>query len=73
MRATIIADASAPEQVAAAEAWLARWREALASCSEDLGCGCCVHIWDVDAPEAAVAEIPAELRAESEWSRAGAT
>ena len=73
MRATIIADVSAPAEVAAAEQWLARWREALASCPEDLGCGCCVHIWDVDAPEAALAELPAALRAESDWSRAGAT
>ena len=55
--------------MAAAEAWFARWRPRLAYCSENQGCGCCVDIWDVEAPAEAVAELPEELSAMSEWSR----
>ena len=58
MQATIIVDVSAANESAAVEAWFGRWRGALSSVSDDLGCGCCVHIWDVDAPDAALAELP---------------
>ncbi len=68
MRATIIVTVDEPESVAAGKAWFARWRPHLAYCSGNTGCGCCVDIWDVDAPEEAVAELPWELRAMSEWT-----
>jgi hypothetical protein len=68
MRATIIVTVDEPDSVGAGEAWFARWRPHLAYCSENTGCGCCVDIWDVDAPEEAVEELPWELRAMSEWT-----
>lgn len=68
VRATIIVAVDYPDEVAAAEAWFARWRPRLFYCSENTGCGCCVDIWDVDAPEEAVAELPDEISAESEWT-----
>lgn len=69
MRATILVEADDAGRVAAAEAWFARWRPRLAYCSDNRGCGCCVDIWNVDALADAVAELPEELRATSEWTR----
>jgi hypothetical protein len=68
MRATIITSADTPEEGAAAAAWFARWRAHLAYCSENTGCGCCVDIWDVDGPAEAIADLPEEIRAMSDWT-----
>ena len=66
-RATICVDAGAPEQ-AAVEAWLTRWRSRLPFVSDNEGCGCCVDIYRVEAPPAALAELPPAVFASSEWS-----
>jgi hypothetical protein len=68
MRATIVVSVEAPEEVAAADAWFARWRAQLTYLSENTGCGCCVDIWDVDAPDEAVEELPYALNAMSSWT-----
>ena len=67
MRATICVAVDQPGEVAAAEAWLERWRGRLAHLSEDYGCGCCVRLYDVDGPPEAIAALPASIRAESDW------
>lgn len=69
MRATILADADKAGEVELLSAWLAKWQQTLSICSEELGCGCCVFIRDVDAPAHALAEIPAEMLADSAWAR----
>ena len=61
IRLTILVEADQPALLNQVDAWFARWRERLVSCSENLGCGCCVHIWEVEAPAGAVAELPAEV------------
>lgn len=66
MRATLIVSVDEPREVAAAEAWFARWRPHLRYCSENTGCGCCVHIWDVEAPAGAVADLPEVSSARSD-------
>lgn len=53
----------------AAEAWFARWRPQLSYCSENRGCGCCVDLWDVEGPDAAIEELPPSMSAMSDWSR----
>ena len=68
-RATIVVDKHVPAQSTLAEAWFAAWAGRLAFTSENYGCGCCADAWDVEGPAAAIAEIPAELRADSEWAR----
>lgn len=68
MRATILVSVEQAGEVAAAEAWFARWRKHLTYCSENNGCGCCVDTWDVDGPEGAITDIPAWMNAVSEWS-----
>jgi hypothetical protein len=66
-RAEIIVDAGSPEQ-AAVEAWLERWRSRLPFVSDNEGCGCCVHIYRVEAPPDALGELPPDVFAASEWS-----
>jgi hypothetical protein len=66
-RATICVDSGVPEQ-AVVEAWLCRWRNRLAFLSENEGCGCCVHMYRVEAPREALDELPPIVFASSEWS-----
>ena len=68
-RATVVVDKHVPSRSALAEAWFAAWGSRLAFQSENYGCGCCADAWDVEGPPAAIAEIPATLRADSEWAR----
>ncbi|MCU0646770.1 MAG: hypothetical protein MUF00_02135 [Gemmatimonadaceae bacterium] len=65
MRATIVASADAPGEYELLDAWLETWGPMCAQVSTELGCGCCVHIREVDAPAAALAALPAHL-----WSPA---
>ena len=66
-RACLMPDAHTPE-AALAEAWLRKWRRALLFRSDDLGCGCCVHIWRVEAPAHALDELPDTVLGNDEWS-----
>jgi hypothetical protein len=68
VRATIVVDVDKPGQVRAVEGWFAAWRDKLTYVSEDQGCGCCVNIWDVEGPAAAIEQIPSDTRALSEWA-----
>ena len=38
-------------------AWLQRWGPKI-QLNDNQGCGCCVDIWDVQAPADALAELP---------------
>ena len=69
MRATIIASTEVEGEREALEAWLARWESRLVHLSEELGCGCCVFMRNVDAPAEAISELPARMLGESEWVR----
>lgn len=68
MRATIVVSLDAPQEVAEAEAWFSKWRPHLVHCSQADGGEGSVHIWHVDGPGEAVAEIPQGLSAMSDWS-----
>ena len=72
MRATIVIAVEEVEHAAAVEAWFGRWGSRLGFRSENQGCGCCVHTWDVDAPPEAITELPEVVCAESEWTRGAA-
>jgi hypothetical protein len=72
MRATIIVSTDQPSEADAVDAWLAVWGARLAHRSEDLGCGCCVHIWNVEGPAEAIAALPESVRGESDWTNAPA-
>jgi hypothetical protein len=65
-RATICVDSGTPEQVVV-DAWLERWRKRAVFVSDNEGCGCCVHIYRVEASREALDELP-PVFASSEWS-----
>jgi hypothetical protein len=48
--------------------WLNTWRRRLPFVSEDYGCGCCVHLFDFEAPKAAIEALPQELLIVSSWT-----
>jgi len=62
VRATIIVDVDSAEEMQQVEEWFATWRDKLSFVSEDQGCGCCVHIWDVDGLPEAIRAIPPTTR-----------
>ncbi len=70
-RATLIIDEDKAEQLAAFDTWLERWESSLDRKSENYGCGCCVHIFDVEGPQDAIDAIPESIHAESEWVKSG--
>ena len=61
-RATLIAVVDDDGEPALLDAWLERWQPHLRACSENMGCGCCVDIFEVIAPVEALAELPAQMR-----------
>ena len=62
MRICVSVDDS--DELLAVHSWFERWEAALTYRSEDEGGGCCVHIWDVDGPDQAIAELPESVRCE---------
>ncbi|MGH8710785.1 MAG: hypothetical protein ACREVA_05660 [Burkholderiales bacterium] len=48
------------------EAWLKKWQGKVRVA--DYSTGGWEHTWDVEGPEEAISEIPAEWLCESEWS-----
>ena len=70
-RATIIVAVDKPAEVQAVEGWLSRWAPKLTHHSQNHGCGCCVDIWEIEAPAEAIAELPAEVYAGDEWTNGG--
>ena len=68
VRATIIATSDVPGEVDDATQWLENWRGKLSQISEDEGCGCCVHIGNVEGPEEVIRTIPSHLKGYSDWS-----
>jgi len=62
-RAKIIVETDQPAEVAAVEAWFAKWELKITWRADNQGCGCCVDIWEVDASTEALAALPAQCRA----------
>lgn len=56
------------DEVAAVDAWFARWRPALSHVSEDYGWSCCVHIWQLEGPAEALAELPPTIVTDDGWT-----
>jgi hypothetical protein len=67
-RASVCICTDAPEEDAAFDAWLEQWKEKMAFISDDYGCGCCVHLFDVEGPSEAIAALPKKIRATTDWS-----
>ena len=58
--ATVIVTIDNEREVAAVSAWLRRWGPRI-RCADNEGCGCCVDIWNVEAPVEALLELPREM------------
>ena len=56
----VVVDVDDAEEVEAFSSWLERWRERV-ELSDDSGCGCCVHIWEIRGPVEAKAELAPSL------------
>ena len=59
-KATVSVTIDNERDILAVNAWLRRWGPRI-QCSDNQGCGCCVDIWSVDAPDEAFAELPAGM------------
>jgi|GEM_PF-4163979 len=58
MKVTICVDVNDADDVAAMERWRQTWGPQVQLSAENQGCGCCVDIWEVEAPEEAIQELP---------------
>jgi len=67
-RATLIVVVDEPAEVDAMASWFVRWAAQISYRSENLGCGCCVDIWEVEASAQAIAELPPKCHAGDEWT-----
>ena len=59
-QATLTVTIDNEREVAAVNAWFQRWGPRI-RCSDNGGCGCCVDIWNVEAPPEALTELPSTL------------
>lgn len=66
MRVRIFYDTNSPGLSPAVESWLRRWRPVIAIHSEERGCGCHHDLYEIEAPEEALAELPEEILKEVE-------
>src|SRR4051794_19867316 len=67
-RETICIVVDEPSAVDAGEKWLAANRDKLEFVSDDYGCGCCVHLYDVEGPADVLATLPDSIRGCSDWT-----
>src|SRR5262249_42908845 len=67
-RASICVMSDSEEEQAEFAAWLVDWKSATHYVSEDYGCGCCIHLYDVECRQAAIDAIPRNLRTITRWT-----
>lgn len=70
-RATICLWSDSLEEKVEYTAWLTTWKKKMTLVSPDYGCGCCIHLFDVEGPKEAIAAIPRELLTISAWTEDG--
>ena len=70
-RATVCLWADSIEQKVEYTAWLNTWRKKMTFVSHDYGCGCCIHLFDVEGPKVAIDAIPKDLLTISAWTENG--
>ena len=67
-RVTICVEVDDVHEREFAESWLEKHQSSLTSISENLGCGCCVDMWDIEGEEEVVSSLPKTLLAHSDWA-----
>jgi hypothetical protein len=68
-RFTICAKVEIPQERQSLQVWLEKWKTKVDFVSENIGCGCCVDLYDVDGSEEAMAEVPKQMLTSSPWTR----
>lgn len=58
MKVTLCIDVNQADHVAAVERWRQAWGSRVQFSPDNQGCGCCVDIWEVEAPDEAIVELP---------------
>ena len=69
-RATVCFCADSIEEKVEFNAWQIAWQRKMTFVSHDYGCGCCIHLFDLEGPKEAVDAIPPNLRTVSAWTEA---
>jgi hypothetical protein len=70
-RATICLWSDSLDEKVTYTTWLTTWRKKLSYISHDYGCGCCIHLFDVEGPKKAFDALPNEFLAYSTWTERG--
>jgi hypothetical protein len=70
-RATVCLWADSLEEKVDFTTWLNAWKKRMAFVSQDYGCGCCIHLFDLEGPREAIDAIPKELLTVSAWTEEG--
>ena len=70
-RATVCLWADSLEQKVEYTRWLNVWKKKMTFLSNDYGCGCCLHLFDLEGPKAAIDALPKDLLTISAWTENG--
>jgi hypothetical protein len=70
-RATVCLWSDSIEEKVEFTAWQTAWKRKMKYVSQDYGCGCCIHLFDLEGPKEAIAAIPQDLLTVSAWTEDG--
>lgn len=70
-RATVCLLADSLEEKVEFTTWLTAWKKKMTFVSQDYGCGCCIHLFDLEGPKEAIAALPKDLLTVSAWTENG--
>lgn len=70
-RATVCLWSESMEEKVEFTAWSHVWRKKMSLVSQDYGCGCCIHLFDLEGPKEAIDALPQELLTISAWTEDG--
>ena len=70
-RATVCLWADSIEEKLDFNTWQTAWQKKMAFVSRDYGCGCCIHLFDLEGPKEAIDALPRDLLTFSAWTENG--
>ncbi len=70
-RATVCFRTESIEEKVEFTTWLTAWKKKMTLVSSDHGCGCCIHLFDLEGPADAIDAIPTCLLAATQWAEKG--
>jgi hypothetical protein len=70
-RATVCFWSGSIEEKVDFTTWLTAWRKQITYLSHDYGCGCGIHLFDLEGPWDAIAALPQALLTISTWTEEG--